>query len=174
MPALAATLDAALDVLELKPLEFLCTDLPSDPATDRTFYVPPPPRDDDGDGLPSPDPAERFRTDLLERRQNLKLFLSGHIGSGKSTQINKLAADEQLRSAFSIVLLRIEGELLPFLDTAQLLFLMASAIFEFGHHDIIKDEDRRYLDEGRVLECYNDKTWYDVHPLLWKVLEPDE
>jgi hypothetical protein len=37
-----------------------------------------------------------------------------------------------------------------------------------------KDEDRRYLDESRVLECYNDKTWYEVSPLLWKLLEPQD
>jgi len=39
-------------------------------------------------------------------------------------------------------------------------------------HGLASDEARRYLDEGRVLECYNDKTWYEVSPLLWKLLEP--
>lgn len=40
-------------------------------------------------------------------------------------------------------------------------------------HEMASDAERRYLDEARVLECYNDKTWYEVNPLLWKVIQED-
>jgi hypothetical protein len=36
--------------------------------------------------------------------------------------------------------------------------------------DLRKSEDRRYLDEGRVIECYNGKVWFEVNPLLWSML----
>lgn len=39
-------------------------------------------------------------------------------------------------------------------------------------HDRRDDErHRRLLDLGLLLECYNDDTWYDAHPLLWASLE---
>src|SRR5262245_27148405 len=127
----AKTLEAALDVLELQPLDFSGAGA-KDPASDPAFYVEPPPRDDEGDGLPGPGPAERLRDRLLGQRHHTKLFLSGHVGSGTSTQLNKLATDEALKDAFSLVQLRIEAGLVPFLDAAQLLFLIAGAIFDFG------------------------------------------
>src|SRR5580692_1997364 len=102
----AKSLDDARDVLELSPLDFLGGGR-DEPASDPAFYVEPPPRDDVGDGLPGPGPEQRLRDDLLGRRLPTSLFLSGHVGSGKSTQINKLAADDAIRGAFSVVLLRI-------------------------------------------------------------------
>jgi hypothetical protein len=39
-------------------------------------------------------------------------------------------------------------------------------------HDREDDErHRRLLDLGLLLECYNDDTWYEAHPLLWASLE---
>lgn len=36
------------------------------------------------------------------------------------------------------------------------------------------DAHRRYLDEGRIFECHEDEVWYDVHPLLWSLIQPRE
>lgn len=139
----AQTLIDAQNVLELEPLNFLGgteSDLASDPA----FYVQPPPLDEGDDGLPGPGPAESIRDQLLQHARPLKLFFSGHVGSGKSTQINKLAADKQLQDAFSIILLRIEGGQAPFLDAAQLLFLIAGVIFQFGLDQKLLTENAKW------------------------------
>jgi hypothetical protein len=147
----AMSLPDALDVLELHPLDFLGADR-SDPASDPAFYVEPPPRDEEADGLPGPGPERRLRDELMGRRLPTTLFLSGHVGSGKSTQINKLAADETVRGAFSVVLLRIEAELLPFLDASQLLFLMAAEIFDFGFREKLLSEGGRWKSVLRELD----------------------
>lgn len=147
----AQSLADVQDVLELEPLDFLGGG--SKPASDPAFYVEPPPRDDEGDGLPGLGPAERFRDHLLGQRQNAKLFLSGHVGSGKSTQINRLAADDALRGAFSVVLLRIDAGLVAFLDAPQLLFLMAGALFDFGAREKLLTEDARWKASLRDLDA---------------------
>jgi len=134
MPVLAATLRDALEVLELQPIEFLVTTGTSR-ASDPSYYVEPPPQEDVGGGLPEPTIAKHLGDELLSRAQHTKIFLSGHVGSGKSTQVNRLAADPRLRDAFSIVILRIEAEHQAFLDAAQLLFLMVCAIHDFGHRE---------------------------------------
>ncbi len=149
---LAATLADALDVLELHPLDFTRS-AERHPESNPLFYVEPPPRDDPGSGLQGPGLAERFRDQLLGHRQAVKLFLSGHIGSGKSTQINKLAADDALRGAFSIVVLRIEAGLVAFLDAAQLLFLVAGAIFDFGSEAKLLSENGRWRGILRDLDA---------------------
>jgi hypothetical protein len=148
----ANTLDDALDVLELQPLDFLGGEQQS-PARDPAFYVEPPPRDDESDGLPGPGPAERLRDQLLSQHRPAKLFLSGHVGSGKSTQINKLAADSAIRGAFSVVLVRIEAGLVPFLDAAQLLFLMAGNILDFGVREHLLSEGGRWKGIVRDLDA---------------------
>lgn len=150
--SLAATLADALDVLELKPLEFTSE---GDPPreSDPRFYVEPPARDDEGDGLPGPGTADRLREQLLGQRHLAKLFLSGHIGSGKSTQINKLAADEALRRAFSVVVVRIEAGHVAFLDAPQLLFLLAGAVFDFGAKARLLSEDAQWKRVLRELDA---------------------
>jgi hypothetical protein len=147
----AATLDDTLDVLDILPLEFSGNgkrDVESDPR----FYVEPPPCEDGGD-MRGVGPAERFRDLLLSDQHRAKLFLSGHIGNGKSTQINKLAADETLRNAFSVVLMRIEEGHQGFLDASQLLFLLAGAIFDFGLQEKLLAEDAKWKGMLRDLDA---------------------
>lgn len=152
MAVVASTLPDALDVLELQPLDFIGAGGQA-AASDPAFYVEPPPRDEEGDGLPGPGPTERLREQLLAQRQNAKLFLSGHVGSGKSTQLNRLAADDGLRAAFSIVFLRVEAGLVPFLDAAQLLFHMAGALFEFGVREKLLGESGKWKGMLRDLDA---------------------
>ena len=138
----AQTLDEVFDVLDLQPLEF-GGEIKS-PASDPAFYVEPPPRDEGDDGLPGPRLAESINNQLLRQTRPAKLFLSGHVGSGKSTQINKLAADAKLKEAFSILLLRIEAESVPFLDATQLLFLIAGVIFQFGLEENLLTDNAKW------------------------------
>jgi hypothetical protein len=57
-------------------------------------------------------------------------------------------------------------------ETMGLLSSDYQALLEIHRtHEIAQDAQRRYLDEARVLECYNGDTWYEVSPLLWKSLE---
>lgn len=126
MTSRARTLQDALDVLDVRPLEF-SSERPAG-SGDPAFYAEPPPRDHDGPR--SPGPMESIRDQLLTQARPTKVFLSGHVGSGKSTEINRLATDPDIQNAFTVVLLRLEAQLAPFLDTAQLLFLMAGAVFE--------------------------------------------
>lgn len=127
----ATRLDETLDVLELLPLDF---GGPVDsPAADPAFYVERP-MDEAVEGeVPPPTLAETLADRLLGLRHGTSLFLSGHVGSGKSTQLSKLAADPRIREAFSVVSLRIEAEHVPVLDTPLLLVLLSGAIHDFGH-----------------------------------------
>jgi hypothetical protein len=135
----AETLDDVLDVLELTPLEPIRTEK-SEAASDPSFYVDLP---DEGDGG-TLSIAESLADQLLTRRRDTVRFLSGHIGSGKSTQLNRLAADPKIQSAFSVILYRIESDHVAHLDSAQLLFLMASEIFRFGHEEGFLSQDGRW------------------------------
>jgi len=152
MARIAAKLDDAFEVLNLEPIEFSETKTPT-AASDPSFYVEPPPREEEGDGMPGPGPAEQYRKKLLVQGPTAKLFLSGHVGSGKSTQINKLATDPIVRGAFSVVLLRIEGGHQAFLDASQLLFLMAGAIFDFGQEEGLLTEDAQWKTHLRDLDA---------------------
>jgi len=127
----AATLDETLDVLELLPLDF--GGARESPAADPAFYVEPPTDEAGADEVPPPPLAEALADRLLGPRHGTTLFLSGHVGSGKSTQLSKLAADDRIQKAFSVVPLRVEAEHIPVLDTPLLLLLLSGAVHDFGH-----------------------------------------
>ncbi|HSO00642.1 MAG TPA: hypothetical protein VLS89_20260, partial [Candidatus Nanopelagicales bacterium] len=145
----ARTLDEALDVLDVVPLDF--SGKPSSPASDPAFYteLPPPDHED----LPGAGLAERLRMSLLGRMGPARLFLSGHVGSGKSTQINRLAEDEKINEAFTVIVLRVEPHLAPFLDGAQILFLMAGALFDRGKQLGLLKEGARWEKSLRALDA---------------------
>lgn len=117
----ATTLTDAYDVLDPQPIDF---------ATQADFYVEPPPRVHD-DQTPSPNPMDRIRR-ALRTTWPAKVFLAGHVGAGKSTQLRRLASDPEIRGRFSVALVRLETVELPFLDTPQLLFHMVRELYEHG------------------------------------------
>lgn len=117
----ATTLTDAYDVLDPQPIDF---------ATQADFYVEPPPRIHDDD-TPSPNPMDRIRR-ALRTTSPAKVFLAGHVGAGKSTQLERLARDEDILARFSVILVRLETVELPFLDVPQLLFHMARELYEHG------------------------------------------
>lgn len=135
----AATLDEALDVLDPRPLEFGAEKVT--PGTDPAVYTTP----------PLPDHGERKRMGAMDRLRkrlltesgDVKLFLSGHVGNGKSTELNRLAADPEIQKAFRIVKLRFEEQEWATLDSAQVLLRIASALFEHGKaHGLLGDTKR--------------------------------
>jgi hypothetical protein len=44
-------------------------------------------------------------------------------------------------------------------------------LYVHQNHKLKSAEDRKYLNQSRVLECYNDAVWFEVNPLLWPLLE---
>lgn len=119
--AKANTLTDAYDVLDPQPIDF---------ETQRDYYEEPPPRIHD-DMTPSPNPMARIRR-MLQTSRPAKVFVAGHVGAGKSTQLRKLASDSDVQKHFSVILVRLETVELPFLDSAQLLFHMARELYEHG------------------------------------------
>jgi hypothetical protein len=119
--ARATTLTEAYDVLDPQPIDF---------KTQADFYVEPPPREHD-DGTFTPHPMARIRR-ALRTTTPAKVFLAGHVGAGKSTQLRHFAADPEIEAMFSVVLVRLETTELPFLDAAQLLFHMSRELYEHG------------------------------------------
>lgn len=154
----AATLDETLDVLELQPLDFGGGD---SPAADPAFYVEPPADEAAADEVPPPPLADALADRLLGPRLGTTLFLSGHVGSGKSTQLSKLAADPRIQQAFSVVSLRVEAEHVPVLDTPLLLLLLSGAIHDFGHRRGLLSKKARWRE---ILQDFNARVLGDAGP----------
>lgn len=125
--ALATTLSEALDALVPEPLQF-----EGDRPNGNVLYAPRPERFEEG--LRVRGPAEALEKRLLGSTSTTKVFLSGHVGSGKSTEIRRLAAKPAIRDAFSPIFLAVEEGYRQHLDIAQLLYLMACALFDFGQN----------------------------------------
>jgi hypothetical protein len=140
----ATTLDDALDLLAPMPLEFPATGHPKNAATDPSLYIDPPPPDHEQSERRGPGPMDRVRKRLLTETNHTKVFLSGHVGAGKSTQINRLAADPRIQQAFTVVTLRFEEQEWANLDSAQVLFRMAGVLFEYGSEHKLLDKSKRW------------------------------
>lgn len=150
----AKTLDEAQDLLDPRPLEFVQTGKAPDAAADPSLYTEPPPVEHDERKRPGP--MDRIKARLLRETNHVKVFLSGHVGSGKSTQINKLAADPKIRQAFTVVQLRFEEQEWAFLDSAQVLIRMAGALFEFGSEKALLGQPGRW---SRILKTLDEKVF---------------
>ncbi|MFO0587175.1 MAG: hypothetical protein U0441_06545 [Polyangiaceae bacterium] len=134
----ATNLNDAYDVLDPQPIDF---------TTQADFYVEPPPREHD-DGERAPNPMTRIRK-ALQTTSAAKMFLAGHVGAGKSTQLRRLAADPSIEQRFSVVMVRLDMTDLPFLDPLQLLFHMAIGLYEHGKRlGLFKDDKpwRKHLE----------------------------
>ena len=125
----AQTLDEARKALDPRPLLFKGEEpVKGDrAASDPGFYTEPPAQKKGNCNLPSP--VENIRQRLLTGPDDTKLFLCGHVGSGKSTELNRLAVDSEITSMFSVVMLRFEEQEWATLDSSQVLFRIAGAIY---------------------------------------------
>jgi hypothetical protein len=149
----ATTLDEAYKLLDPRPLVFK-EDGPGRAASDPEFYTEPPPQRKDDTNLPSP--VENIRQRLLTGAHDTKLFLCGHVGSGKSTELNRLVMHPEIRSEFSVVMLRFEDQEWATLDSSQVLFRIAGAIYT-KFKPLLKKKDDGDLD--RALRELNDRLF---------------
>lgn len=126
----AKTLDEARKVLDPRPLASPLDEAAksASAASDPDFYIEPPAQKKNNRNLPSP--VENIRQRILTGTHEAKLFLCGHVGSGKSTELNRLAAHPEITSEFSVVMLRFEEQEWATLDSSQVLFRIAGAIYE--------------------------------------------
>lgn len=138
----ATTLEQARKVLDPRPLDFREPNpLGSKVASDPKFYTPPPPRRGEGN-FKLPGPIERLRQRLLSGTRDTKLFLSGHVGSGKSTELSRLAVDPKIKEQFSVLMFRFEEQEWATLDSSQILFRLAGALFE--NHKAVLSQQKRW------------------------------
>jgi hypothetical protein len=136
----ATTLDEATKLLDPRPLDFLHPHpqgalVASDPA----FYAAPP-GNKGADGFKLPAPIERLRKRLLSGTRTTKLFLSGHVGSGKSTELSRLIVDPEIRARFAVIPLALEEHEWATLDAAQLLFRIGAALYVAHKELLVKAE----------------------------------
>lgn len=130
--ALAKTLVQARKVLDPRPLDFTATaPAGSAVASDRSFYAPLPAQTDGNIRLPGP--IEKLQQQLLTCGPDAKLFLCGHVGSGKSTELSRLAVDPRLTRQFSVTTLRFEQQEWATLDSIQVRFRVAAELFSTYH-----------------------------------------
>jgi len=149
----AKTLEEATKLLDPRPLDF------SDPspqgakvAANPAFYAEPPKEQDDDKKLPGP--MDKLRRKLLGGTRETKVFLSGHVGSGKSTELSRLATHREIRERFSVVMLRFEEHEWSALDVPQILFRIAAALYEAHKRRLPKDGGWQ-----KKLEVLNDRIF---------------
>jgi hypothetical protein len=136
----AKTLEEAERYLDPRPLDFSgATTQGASIASNPAFYATPPTQDDGKVKLPGP--IEKIRRRVLSGTPQTKLFLSGHVGSGKSTELGRLAVERAILNKFSVVMLRFEEQEWATLDTAQIRFRIAGALYE-KHKDKLRHEAR--------------------------------
>jgi hypothetical protein len=137
----AQTLDEARKLLDPRPLDFRQNQPRQGvrAASDPDFYVEPPHQKKGGRNLPGP--VENIRQRLLTGHHDTKMFLCGHVGSGKSTELNRLAAHPEILAEFSVVMLRFEDQEWATLDSSQILFRIAGAIYAQFKHLLKKKDD---------------------------------
>lgn len=143
----ATTLVEALDALEPEPLAFQ-----GNHPSGEKLYIPPPARMDGDEGLRVAGPGETLLRALLDSTFSTKRFLSGHVGSGKSTELNRLAADERIQTAFFPILLEIEEGYRQNLNIAQLLYLMACELFAYADKNKLLSETDAWAAPFRDLD----------------------
>lgn len=123
-------------------------------ASSSEFYTEPPAQKKGNRNLPSP--VENIRQRLLNGSYDTKVFLCGHVGSGKSTELNRLAVDSEILSDFSVVMLRFEEQEWATLDSSQVLFRIAGAIYA-RFKDRLERYDNNELSKG--LKELNDRLF---------------
>jgi hypothetical protein len=144
----ATTLREAWYVLDPVPLDF-----GTQPDVARHLYIPHAARLDKETGMAVTSPSKELTMELLNSTFEMKAFLSGHVGSGKSTELRKVAANTDINAAFFPIMLEIEAGYSDVLDILQLQFLMACAVYDYAkekgllnHRDFWKEPFRALFD----------------------------
>ncbi|MDC3952433.1 P-loop NTPase fold protein [Polyangium jinanense] len=133
----ATTLEDARKVLDPRPLDF--SGKVHERASDPEFHVPFP--EQQAGSFKLPGPITRLEKRLLTGTRDTKLFLSGHIGSGKSTELNLLMVKREITERFAVVPLRFEEQEWATLDSSQVLFRIAAELFHAHADKLAKNTD---------------------------------
>lgn len=80
-------------------------------------------------------PLARLRAQLLRSSDTERFFLSGHIGSGKSTELKRMLVDPAVLQRFYVVAFDIQPTDRPSLSSHQLLFLIAAELYRRAKED---------------------------------------
>ncbi|MBK8251809.1 MAG: hypothetical protein IPK82_03970 [Polyangiaceae bacterium] len=154
--ARAKDLQEAYKLLDPRPLDF-SNPAPTgrDVAKDPAFYAPTPDVDDGGTTLPGP--VEMLLRALLVGGPETKMFLSGHVGSGKSTELSRLAVDPRVQKKLTVVSFRIEEHEWAIIDSTQLLFRLAGELFAKFKDGLLKMKRWR-----EILGSLNDRLFEKV------------
>jgi hypothetical protein len=147
----ATTLDEARKVLDPRPLDF--TGKSQDKAVNPAFHVNLP--EEGRSGFKLPGPIVQLEQRLLNGTRETKLFLSGHVGSGKSTELNRLMIKPEIVQRFSVVPLRFEDQEWATLDSAQVLFRIAGELFQAYKGKLEKSGDKL----KKKLETLSDRIY---------------
>ncbi|MCU0654241.1 MAG: hypothetical protein MUF64_02805 [Polyangiaceae bacterium] len=133
----ARNLSEAYRVLDPRPLDFSSRRGLDSVASDPSFYTPAPTPQG---AVRPPSPIDGLIRAIRLASRYEKHFLCGHVGSGKSTELSKLAVNPDIKKRFEVVSLRIEEHEWATLDSMQLRFLIAEAIFRRYKQEITADE----------------------------------
>lgn len=145
------TLDEARKVLDPRPLDF--SGKSTDKATNPAFHVELP--EEVRGSIKLPGPLAQLEQRLLNGTRDTKLFLSGHVGSGKSTELNRLMVKTEIKERFSVVPLRFEEQEWATLDSAQVLFRIAGELFQSFKDKLEKSGDKL----KKKLAILNDRVY---------------
>ncbi len=154
----ATTLDEARKVLDPRPLDFSGKSLDKGAAPE--FHVPLP---EDGKGIIRlPGPIAQLEQKLLNGTRETKVFLSGHVGSGKSTELSRLMAKPEILQRFAVVPLRFEEQEWATLDSSQVMFRIAGELYHAYRDKLPKGGDgllkKLQLLDGRLVGESNVKV----------------
>lgn len=93
------------------------------------------------------DQYEEIKFDLLNKDGYNKLLFTGHLGSGKSTELNRLANDQEIKDRFLVVYYMVKSVLdILNLDHIALLISLGARSFEAAVDSKIK-MDRHLLEK---------------------------
>lgn len=139
MPA-AQTLSDAISTLTADPLD----------ETQDDWYVGNPSSTPSGRVVP---PLAMLRASLLRARDSERLFVSGHVGSGKSTELRRLLRDFEIRRKYFVVSFAIADEEIGQLTTAHLLFVIAAELYAHAEkHELLGKRGKRWEEILRRLD----------------------
>lgn len=140
--AVAQNLREALHFLDINPLEFGRTDV--DESVDPARYVERP-AGNGGTSRRRPfSEMQRLKEHLLHGRTHGKVFLSGHTGCGKSTELARLMADPDIGARFIPIAFRFEEQEQQHLDTNQVFFRVAFELYRYGNEKALLDDSKRW------------------------------
>ncbi|MFV8754476.1 hypothetical protein ACNOYE_28340 [Nannocystaceae bacterium ST9] len=134
------------------------------------LYVPRPGTQPLPDGRAPVSIAERIRNQLLRTQGPLKIFLTGQVGAGKSSELSRLYADAEIAKKFERVVVRLTDRVdLLNADIRQVLVAIAATVAEH-----VRKHDYHKLSTWRGGEASKDlRRWVELLGTLFELPPPN-